>query len=219
MDASTEEKVQRVNPWLAIWLQTRKALVYAWKYIPEEYIHRNFILVGLLFMLALRVPDWLAITPNPIGVMIQVLLVGPVGGIVAGYLYSAILRMVGKWLGQSVPSVYAKCAVAWSDFPFAMAWAVFILVCYLLNGHQTAVHPDQIWLFRDFLGWLPLIAASPLLVWGIVVRIRAIGVLFGFTPGKASVAWLLTILLAYVPAAGLIVTYGILYFVTASGAI
>ena len=212
-----EAVVERVNPLFSIWLQTRKALVSAWKYIPEEYIHRLFIFTGLMFMLALRVPDWLVVTPNPIGVMIQVLLVGPVGGIVAGYLYSAILRVVGKWLGQSVPSIFAKCAVAWSDLSFGLAWAVFVLVCFLLNGHQSALYPKEIWIFRDMLGWLPLIAASPLLLWGIVIRIRSIGVLFGFSAGRSVATWLLTVLLAYVPAAAMIVTYGILYFVTASG--
>jgi hypothetical protein len=216
-DGPRETVVKRVNPLLSIWLQTRTALVSAWKYIPEEYIHRLFIFTGLMFMLALRVPDWSVVTPNPIGVMIQVLLVGPVGGIMAGYLYSAILRLVGKWLGQSVPSVFAKCAVAWSNLPFAMAWAVFVLVCLMLNGQASVVHPKEIWLFRDFMGWLPLIAASPLLVWGILIRIRSISVLFGFSIPRSIAAWLLTVLLAYVPAAGLIVTYGILYFVTASG--
>jgi hypothetical protein len=214
---SKEPAVQRVNPFTTIWLQTAKALVSAWKYIPEEYIHRLFIFTGLMFMLALRVPDWMVIPPNPIGVMIQVLLVGPVGGIVAGYLYSAILRMVGKWLGQSVPSIYSKCAVAWSDLPFAFAWLVFILVCFALNGTQSLLHPKQIWLFRDLMGWLPLVLASPLIIWGMVIRVKAISVLFGFSTARAVATWLLTVLFAYVPAAALIVTYGILYFVTASG--
>lgn len=216
--AGDAEKVEVVNPLLAIWFHPRKALLYAWQVIPEDYIHRLYMVAGLLFMLAIRVPDWLAITPNPIGVMIQVLLVGPVGGIVVGYLYAACLRMVGNWMGASVPSKYSKCTVAWGQLPFAAFWAMFLLVYGLLDSHQSLLYKDVIWLCRDFLGWIPLMVAAPLLIWGIVIRLRSISILLGFGLPRTVATWLLTILLAYVPGVAFVTVYGTLYFITASGA-
>jgi hypothetical protein len=217
-DGQGTEKVERVNPWLAVWLDTRKALRYAWAHIPEEYIHRQYMLAGLLFMLAIRLPDWLAITPNPVGVMIQVLLVGPVGGIMAGYFFSSALRMVGKWLGKDIPSKYVKCMVAWTQLPFSLAWGLYVATYCLVNAHQAALYPGEIWAFRDFLGFLPLIIAVPAFLWGITIRIRGIAVMLGFGTGRAALAWFLAFLIAYLPVTAFIIIYGIIYYVTTAGA-
>lgn len=219
MESGDTTKVERVNPGLAIWFQTRKALRSAWHYIPEEYIHRLFMFTGMVFMLAARLPDWLSVPPNPIGVMVQMLLMGPVGGIAAGYIYSACLRLAGKWFAADVPSIFSKCTVAWSDLPFAAAWIIFLIVYYLLNAHQAPKYGVEIWAFRDFIGWIPLLAASPMLLWGIVIRVRAIKILFGLDALRAVAVWLITVLMAYVPASAATITYMVLYFVTASGKI
>ncbi|MFM2375941.1 MAG: hypothetical protein RLZZ165_1038 [Bacteroidota bacterium] len=217
MESTEGGKAGRVNPWLAIWFQTRKALLFAWRHIPEEYVHRLYMASGLVFMLGVRIPDWLFVTPNPVGVMIQVLLVGPVGGIVAGYLYSACLRMVGKWFGRDVPSIFTKCTVAWSQLPFAAFWAAFLATYFLLDPYQSSLHPDGIWLFQGTLGWLPVLLPAPLLIWAVAIRIRSIGLLLGFHAGRAFLIWLMTVGIAYVPALAAIYTYLTLFYATASG--
>jgi hypothetical protein len=216
-DAQGTEKVERVNPWLAIWGDTRRALRHAWAHIPEEYIHRHYMLAGLFFMLAIRLPDWLAITPNPIGVMIQVLLVGPVGGIMAGYFFSATLRMAGKWMGKDIPDKYVKCMVAWTQLPFACAWALFVTAYCILNAWQSAQFPGEMWVFRDFMGYVPALVALPVFIWGIVIRVRAIHVMLGLGMGRSAVAWLVTFMIAYLPVTGFIMVFGIIYYVTTAG--
>jgi hypothetical protein len=217
-ESGSSEKLKRINPWIGIWLQPRATLLYAWQFLLEEYIHRIYMLLGVAVMLAARLPDWYAVAPHPIGVMVQLLLFGPIGGVVAGYLFAALLRMVGRWMGKVVPSAHAKCMVAWSDLPFMAFWAVFVLSFLLLDRVQGPIYKDQIWLFRDFMGWLPLLIASPFYLWGIVTRLRSIMVLLGLDLGKAILAWLVTTILTYLPASGMLYVYFILYYITSSGA-
>lgn len=216
-DSGPTEKVKRINPWIGIWRHPRETLVYAWQHLLDSYVHRIYMLTGLLFMLAARLPDWYALAPHPIGVMIQLLLFAPIGGIMAGYIYAAVLRRVGKWMGKIVPSPHAKCMVAWSDLPFAAFAAVFVIVFLILDRSQGPLHKEQIWLFTDFIGWLPLLIASPLYIWGVITRIRSIMVMLGLSTGKAILAWIVTTFLAYVPASGMITVFMILYYVTTSG--
>ena len=204
------------SPLLAVWFRTKEAVLHACRTYPEEYIHRLYMVTGLMFMLAIRIPDWLAVEPNPIGVMIQILLVGPVGGIVTGYLYSAVLRMVARWFGSELDSKFAKCGVAWTQVPFLAFWTIILVVYLALNGSQAVSHPKEIWAFDGFMGWLPLIVAMPVLLWGMVVRVRGIAAIFGFPTLRAFWVWLVTVFLAYVPALALIVVYSIIYYITAS---
>lgn len=213
-ESGSTQKFKRINPWIGIWRHPRETLMYAWQHLLETYIHRIYMLSGLVFMLAARLPDWFTFTPHPIGVMVQILLFAPIGGIMVGYLYAGILRSMGRWLGKEVPSAHARCTVAWSDLPFIAFGAVFVITFILLDRVQGPVHKQQIWLFQDLIGWLPLLIASPLYIWGVVIRIQSIQVLFGLQLGKAVLAWLSTTLLTYVPSGGMVAVYMILYYVT-----
>lgn len=215
--SGTNEKVKRINPWIGIWRRPRETLIYAWQHLLESYIHRIYMLAGLLFMLAARLPEWYTIAPHPIGVMVQILMFAPMGGIFAGYLFAGVLKMVGKWMGKVVPSEHTRCMVAWSDLPFIAAAAVFLLGFLFLNRVQAPIYQQQIWLFQDLIGWLPLLFALPLYAWGIVTRIRSISVLLGLSTGKALLAWSITTFLAYVPVTGMLAVYLIMYYVTTSG--
>lgn len=204
------------SPLLGIWFRTPAAVLHACRTFPEDYVHRLYMLTGLVFMLAIRIPDWIVVEPNPIGVLIQVLLVGPVGGIVAGYLYAAVLRAVGRWFGSDLQSKFAKCGVAWTQLPYVVFWTVALVVYLLLNSSQAPLHPKTIWAFDGLMGWLPFLSASPFLVWGMIIRIRAIATIFGFPAFRAFWVWLVTVVLAYVPALAIIVVYAIIYYITAS---
>jgi hypothetical protein len=210
------EKAKRINPWIGIWWDQRTTLVHVWQNLLEDYIHRLFMLAGLAFMLAARLPDWSAIAPHPIGVMVQILLFAPLGGLVAGYVFAAILRTIGNWMGKSVPSAHTKSMVAWSNLPFVGVFAVFLISFLLLDRVQGPLHLGQIWLFKGMLGWLPLALAAPIYLWAIVVRVRSIMVLLGVDAGRATFAWFTTTMLTFVPAAGFIYLYLVLYYISST---
>jgi hypothetical protein len=215
-EGEISEKVQRINPWLGIWVKQRTTLVYVWQQLLEEYIHRLFILLGLAFMLAVRLPDWSSVTPHPIGVMVQILLFAPLGGIMSGYIFAAVLRQVGKWMRRVVPSAHAKCMVAWSNLPLVASLLVFVLVFYLVDRNHAQMKAGHWWLFQGLAGWLPILAAAPVYLWFVVVRIRSIMVLLGIDALRASIAWLTTTLITYVPAAFFIYLYMVLYYISAT---
>lgn len=211
-------KVERVNPWLGIWVRPRATLLYVWQHMLEDYIHRLYMLVGLTAMLALRLPDWLSTPPHPIGVMVQVLLFAPLGGLVAGYLFSALMRWMASKMQREVPSPHAKAMTAWTFLPFAAFWLVLWAAYYALDGHMAALHPHKIWAFKGMAGWLPLLVASPLYIWGVVARVRAIMVTFGLDAPRAVGLWLATAILTYVPAALLGYNFILIFYVASSSA-
>jgi hypothetical protein len=217
-EAEKDNKAARMNPWLGIWLHTRETLLFVWQNLLEDYVHRLFMLLGLVFMLVARLPDWSSITPHPIGVMVQMLLFAPIGGIMAGYIFSALVRAIGQRMGKSVPSAPTKSMVAWSNLPFIATWTIFLIVFWILNRSMGPAHPQKIWLFSGFLGWLPLLAALPMYIWAVLIRVRSIQVLLGLPSSRAFLVWAVATFITYVPTAAITYVYLILYFVTgASG--
>ncbi len=209
-------KAKHLNPWLGIWLNTRETLLYAWQHLLEEYIHRHFIVLGVLFMLAIRLPEWSVTDPHPIGVLVQILLFGPMGGIAAGYVFSALVRTTGGWMGKHVPSPHTKCMVAWSDLPFMLFWVVFLVCFVLVNRTLPTPKPGHLWLFQSFAGWLPVLVSAPFYVFAVIVRIRSIMVMLGLKASKAALVWLVSTVISYVPAGGMTYVFLILYFVTST---
>jgi hypothetical protein len=215
-ESGSPPKVQRINPWTGIWWNQRATLLYAWQNLLDDYIHRLFILLGLAFMFAARLPDWYAIAPHPIGVMVQILLFAPLSGIMAGYVFASILRVVGKWMGKQVPSAHTKVMVAWSNLPYVAAFVAFVVAFLLLDRTQGPLHAGKIWLFKDLAGWVPLLVAAPFYLYAVLVRLRSIMVLLGVDAGRAIIAWLVTTILTFAPAAGLLYVYMVLYYVAST---
>lgn len=213
---TSKTTAKTLNPWLAIFTRTKEALSFAWTKYPEDFIHRIFIVSGFVAALGIRIPDWLFLQPHPIGVMVQMLLMAPIAGVVVMYIFAAILRMIGKLLGQAVDSNRSKVMVAWTNLPFILFWGLFVIAYFAIDKAGIAPKSDGFWLFQGLIGYLPIIIASPFWAWGVIVRTRGIAWLFGFSGAKSFVTWLLTILLAYVPAITIAVVYFIIFFVASS---
>ena len=215
-NAAATGSIEKMNPWLGIFFRPIAALRFAWQQFPEDFIHRIYIVSGFFAALGMRLPDWLNIEPHPIGVMIQMLLFAPIGGIVAMYVFAAVLRFFGRLLGQPVDSNRSKVMIAWTNLPFVLAWIIFILAYFTLEMAGFSPKLNGIWLFKGFIGYLPILLAAPFWIWAIVVRIKGITWLFGFSNPKSLLVWLLTVLFSYVPAIMITIVYFVIFFVTSA---
>ena len=190
----------KINPWLHIWTRTGATLQYVFTYQREHFIHRHFMLLGFIFMLSARIPDWLSTPPHPIGVLIQTLLMGPVGAMIASYVLAAVARNIGaRFGGEKVKSNIMRAAVAWTNYPLAVAWTIFIGSYLLIHQFQPPTIQNTIWLFEGFLGWLPvLIAAIPFLI-AFYIRIKAVSYTLNLSIATSLIVWVLTVILAFTP--------------------
>ena len=187
------------NPWLHIWNRTGASLYHVFNYQMEFFIHRHFMLLGVMFMLAMRLPDWLSAPPNPIGVLIQLLIFAPIGGIVAGYIYASVARNIGDRKGSKTDHKAMRAAIAWSNYPVAVAWFVFWLAYVIIHQFQPPEVQKTIWLFKGLAGWLPVLLAAPVMALALVVRLRAVAYTLRKSLSQAIFTWLLTLLLMYIP--------------------
>ena len=213
---SNQGSAERMNPWLSIFSKPTATLDYVWRKYPEDFVHRIFIVSGFVAALGIRMPDWLNLQPHPIGVMIQMLLFAPIVGVVAMYVFAAIMRLFGRLLGQRVDSNRSKVMAAWTNLPFIVTWVIFIISYFTIELTGTAPKVEGMWLGQTLTGWLPIILASPFWIWSIFVRIQGIAWLFGFSKVKSLTTWVLTTLFSYVPAILITYVYFIIFFVTSS---
>lgn len=213
--SEAEANEKRPNLWTGIFSRTEETLGYVLKYQPEEFIHRHYILVGLMLTLGLRLPDWLATSAHPIGVMIQLLLAGPIMGMVLGYIFSAVVRNVGRWMGwvkkgEAVDSKRMRAIIAWSSLPFTVAYTGF-WVSYLA---VWLLRPEGMKLFilmDGISGWIPLIVFIPLYAYALYLRWKSIAWFFQAKTGPTVLGWLVSFVLTYGPAFIFAATYIALY--------
>jgi hypothetical protein len=188
------------KPWLNIWNRTGASLYHVFNYQMEFFIHRHFMLVGVMFMLAMRLPDWLSTPPHPIGVLIQILIFAPIGGIVAGYILASVSRNIGDKMGGKTAHNAMRAAIAWTNYPVATAWFVFWLSYVIFHQFQPADVQKTIWLFEGTTGWIPVAIAAPVMAWAILIRLRAVAYTLRKTMFQAAFIWVATVLLVSIPA-------------------
>lgn len=214
MNAEKEENAQ-LNPWTTILSKPERALDHLWRFKPEDNVHRLFILAGLVVGLALRLPDWMHQPIHPIGVMVQILLMAPLGGILFGYLFSAIIKRLSGYQDAKAGQL-SKVLVAWTHLPFMIAWIVGLCSYVLIEAAGLANSEKGIWITQGAIGWVPIALFGLIWIWAVTIRVRGIAALFEKSKGKAFLIWLLASILAYVPAILIITSYLVIFVVTSS---
>jgi|GEM_PF-3537588 hypothetical protein len=208
---------RKVNPWVSIWTQPRIALDYVLRHQREEYLHRLLMAHGIFFMLLVRVPDWLTSQPDPVGVMIQLFLVGPVLGITLGYVQAALLGWAYSWGGMTVDAKLIRPLVAWTGMPFMLSIVCFLVAYAALHFSLPQEFQFEIWLGRHPSGRLAIAAGLLPALYAIWIRARAISLLFSVGMVKALALWLVGFLATYVPFFLMVFLYFSIFYVTIIG--
>lgn len=109
---------------------------------------------------------------------------GPIAGVISLYLFGMLLKWTGSWLGGTASSINIRAAVAWSYVP--LIWALFLWVPQLalfgkdLFSSETPSIDQSPFLMLGF-GLLAIIVG----VWTIVVFVKALGQVQGFSALRA----------------------------------
>jgi hypothetical protein len=138
----------------------------------------------------------------PLSLILSICLIGgPLGGLVSLYLFGALLRWTGSWLGGTGTAAEVRAAIAWSAVPTTAGLLLWLPMLALLGvdmftsfAPQIVVSPLVVMSLSGFT--LLLLALS---IWNVALSILCLAEAHRFSGWHAFGAWLLAILLFTVP--------------------
>jgi hypothetical protein len=126
---------------------------------------------------------------------------GSIFGIVSLYLYSALARLTGKWLGGKASYSNVLCAFGWSSLPSIpqlLLWLPILAVSGSDMFTEATPHIDDS-IFAASVVTLGGGAQVVLAIWGMVMLCKCLGEVQGFSAWKALGSLLLAGLCLFVP--------------------
>lgn len=216
MDTQHETEVEyRPAPWRkllgSIWTrpaETARTLFTEW---PDLFQHRLMILFGMSALVMLSMPGWLYTGPHPVGLMIKLLVMGPVGGLMIGYIFSAVLRNIVVWQGGRTERSRMRTLVSWGNLPFILGFYAAALSYALMWSLRDATNFDGWILFEGIAGYVPLGVFALFWIWGILNRVAMLQATTGLSRADSLKALLISQAIFYGPMTALLLTY---YFIT-----
>lgn len=199
-----------LNPWLSMWTKPRSTV----QWLVERDPGRNVVLLPTLAALsdALNRASSKGLgdtSPLPL-ILVMALVLSVIFGPLMLYLWSIILGWTGKWLGGRASREAIGVALAWSLVP--IAWSLLLWIAGLLI-FGTAL----------FSHWAPSVAANPLLFlalelakvvlgcWALVLMLKSLGQVQGFSAWRALGATVLGVLILVVPIVLLVFAFKALF--------
>lgn len=187
-----------INPWFTMWYRPRETIRKIIEYNPKYLVIVLMMIGGFSNILdhasAKSLGDSIGL---PI-IFISALIIGSLFGIVSLYIYSAVLKWTGKWIGGKATSEYLRTAIAWSYVP--VVWSlIFWIPQLVLYGEElfTSITPriDSNPLPLILFGVVELIIA----IWAFIVFINSLSEVQKFSVWKALLNLLLSILVLLIP--------------------
>lgn len=190
-----------LNPWISIWTKPRETIQQIVSSNPTRMVLLLAAISGFSSALDRASIRSLGDRLDMPMIFAIAAVAGPIGGILALYLGGALLRWTGAWIGGNGSAQNIRAAMAWSGVP--LIWALLIWIPQLaLVGEElfTSATPrldaDESLLF-SYLG-LSLIEII-IAVWALVVFLKCVGQVQGFSAWKALGNALLSALVIAVP--------------------
>jgi hypothetical protein len=127
-------------------------------------------------------------------------IVGPIAGLIGLYLYGWLFRVTGRWLGGQAYPIEVRAALAWSAVP--QIWGAIlqllklILIAYVLYANATNTYVSG----STFLTTVGIFFLFEFLIgiWSIIVYLKSLGEVHGFSAWRALGAASLGIAIASV---------------------
>lgn len=188
------------NPWLSIWVKPRATIAAIVSKNPKFRLLTLSWLHGMPVILHF----WQNMTIGTKADLFGTVLIGVLLSFLVGFLGitigSALIFWVGKWIGGQAPFTNVRAAVAWSNVPNLVTIATWILLFAvfkrqafnlepLLSGTSPASASQSLLLAGVQL--LQLVAS----IWSIVILVKAVAQVQGFSAWKGLLNVLLPLLL------------------------
>jgi Yip1 domain len=193
--------LSRENPFLTIWTRPRATIRGI---VETDATYRVLALtsasgiVGALNNAAQRnAGDRLPIS----AILGMAIVLGPIGGIIGLYVGAWFVGLSGRWLGGRADSEDIRAALAWSAVPTLVVIPIWI-VQLAVFGHEM------------FTSEMPSVEANPMLyvvviatgvaefvlaIWSLVILLKTLGEVQGFSAWRALGSMLLITLIVLIP--------------------
>ncbi len=192
---------QQFNPWFSMWTQPRATMQQIIDNNPQRLVLLLAAVSGFAEALNRASMKNLGDKLEWPYIVIAAAVLGPIAGIIGLYLGGALIRWVGSWLGGEASAQQIRAAIAW-----ASVLTIWGLLLWL---------PELVLFGQDlFTTATPRIDANPLLVvallgfsvveiilgvWALVVFLKCLGQVQGFSAWKALGNLVLAFLVIMVP--------------------
>lgn len=206
------------NPWKTIWTRPRATVRYLVATDPTRSIMLLAALNGINSSLS-RAVERNAGDVLPLAAILGIaVLLGPIGGIIWLYLGSALLRWVSGWFGGRGQVEHVRTAMAWSLVPILVTMVFWIPQLLLFRGEMFQSEMPRVEsnpaLLNTMvaLGGVEVLCILVLGIWSLVVFLKGLGEVEGFSAWKALgvtiVAGIVFILIILVIVLGIVLVVG-----------
>lgn len=175
------------RPWISMWLHPRQTIRQIIDTDPDRSVWRLAAVIGIGNALD-RAAEKSSGDHGSLGeILLPALIFGPISGIIGLYIFGALLRWTGPWIGGHAVSRDIRAALAWASV--LSIWAIILWVPQLLFFGKEV-----------FTSETPVMDASPALtalfrgisvvefvvgVWAFVVFLKCLGEVQGFSAWRA----------------------------------
>lgn len=168
-----------------IWLRPTETLSYILKYHPEKYLTLFFIFGGITSSIDRASNKGLADNLSTSYVLLMAVIGGGLFGWITYYFYAWALSATGNWLeGRAKPAIF-RTIIAWSLVP-TICSLLFLIPKILIFGDdlfRSVPEVDSTFYDAALIGF-GLIDLT-LGIWTMVIMVKGIAIVQGFTTGKS----------------------------------
>lgn len=186
------------SPWSSIWLKPRETI----QSIIDQDPERSVILLASLSGVS-QALDKAAAKSSGDTLSLPVIfglaaVAGPISGMIGLYIGGFLLKHAGHWLGGSGNGVNVRAAVAWSSVPIIWALLLWIPSLAIFGKDLFTTEAPRV---AEHLGlYFALLAIEMVFaVWSVVIFLRALGQVHGFSAWRAIGASLIAISIVVIP--------------------
>jgi hypothetical protein len=191
------------NPFRSIWTRPRATIQHVVDSNPELYLFPLAVAFGIAQSLDNAVMRNLGDRLGLIPILAIALIAGPVTGIIGLYLWAALTRWAGKWIGGRASTRDIRAAIVWGGVPAVAAALLWIPLIVLLGreaftSKSPAMDASVSLAFTVLAVSVVKMAAG---IWTVVVYLKCLGQVQGFSAWRALGNSVLAFLALVVPLA------------------
>jgi len=176
-----------LNPWVSMWTKPRATIQQIVDTNPERLVLVLAAIAGFSQALDRASMNSNGDTLEWPTIFLIAAIAGPISGLITLYIGSALIRWTGHWMSGNASSQNIRAAMAWSSVPIIWALILWIPALILFGQELFTTEPPIIdatpSLILIFLGFAAI--EITIGIWVIVVFLKCLGQVQGFSAWKA----------------------------------
>ncbi|WP_341501235.1 YIP1 family protein [Gallaecimonas sp. GXIMD4217] len=174
---------------LSLWTQPRATIQRIIDDNPEQHVALLVLIMGM----AAAMPN-LAAPEGGLAGFALALLLAPIIMVISLYLTGWLYRIVGGWLGGKGEGRQLRAAIAWAYVPQILLNIIWLLL-FLVAPQAMSAGAESLVAEPQAMTWLWYGIALVLGLWGLVIHLKMVGQVHGFSAWRALGTALLSVVL------------------------